>query len=288
MGSVLEIPSQPETVSNADIARFAEFFHRQTGIVLPDQRQDLIRRRLERAVERHGAKSFRDFLLRLKTDPGGASMQEVINLFTVNETYFYREAYQFESMVAHALPEIMTRRRAGLPIKIWCMPCATGEEPFSLAIYLLENWPGIQDIDVEIMGSDIDTNALKAARRASYSSRSVSRLPDTAKKKYFNYNNRNETYQLSPDIVDAVGLSTANILDPASIRKFKDVDIIFCRNLLIYFDDAGRKSAVANLYDCMRPGGYIFLGHSESMSRISTVFEPRRHGDLMLYRRRQE
>ncbi|MEO0819508.1 MAG: protein-glutamate O-methyltransferase CheR [Pseudomonadota bacterium] len=281
-----EAPADPCTeVTESDLARFAEFFHKRTGITFPPHRSALVRKRLGDCIVEYGAASFRDLFLRLRTRPGGPEMQSVINALTVNETFFYREAHQFDQLVKHALPQVTARRPANRPVRILSMPCSTGEEPYSIAIYLLENWPDVDRFDVEIIGTDIDTDAITKARQARYGSRSVSRLPQSALKRYFRLSSGAAGYQLVPGVADAVQLAPSNLLDREIARQFKAIDVVFCRNLLIYFDDSARSVAMNNLYDCLRPGGYIFVGHSESISRMTSLFEPQRVGEHMLHRK---
>jgi chemotaxis protein methyltransferase CheR len=128
-------------------------------------------------------------------------------------------------------------------------------------MYLLEFWPGIRQWDVEIISSDIDTGIIAQARRGYYSPRSVHRLPQWLLSKYFTV--RGEGYQLSNEIRDAVEFTRVNLNSQADVRSYRNFDIIFCRNLLIYFDDLSRRQAADTFYDALRPGGFICLGHSE-------------------------
>jgi chemotaxis protein methyltransferase CheR len=214
-------------------------------------------------------------------------MQHLVNVMTVNETYFFREAYQFDCLVRHMLDEVAATRKAGSRIRIWSVPSSTGEEPYSIAIYLLERWPLINSYEVEIMSSDIDTQVLNAAQRGVYSDRSVGNLPKPYLAKYFTKIKEGE-WKLSRDVTDAVEFSRVNLSDLNETRRFRDIDVIFCRNLLIYFDDVSRRIAAEAMYDALRPGGFICLGHSESMSRISSLFNVRRFPDALVYQKPTE
>ena len=170
---------------------------------------------------------------------------------------------------------------------MWSTAASTGEEPYSIAIYLLERWAQIEDYEVEILSSDIDTAVLRSAQRGLYSDRSVANLPKAYLNKYFRKASEG-TWQLSRDIVDVVEFSRVNLSDPNDTRRFRDIDIIFCRNLLIYFDDVSRRVAAEAMFDALRPGGFVCLGHSESMSRISSLFNVRRFPDALVYQKPQE
>jgi chemotaxis protein methyltransferase CheR len=187
-------------------------------------------------------------------------------------------------MVKRMLPEITSRKRRGDIIRIWSIPSSTGEEPYSIAIYLLEYWEGIEKWDVEIISSDIDTNALDSAKKGIYSERSIQHLPHEILKKYFKPL-CNGYYKISEDLISSVEFTKVNIVDRAETKKYRDFDIVFCRNLLIYFDDASRKVAAENLYDSMNSGGFVCLGHSESMSRISPIFQVRKFPEAIVYQK---
>jgi chemotaxis protein methyltransferase CheR len=220
----------------------------------------------------------------LRFSADGAEMQELVNLMTVNETYFFREAYQFDCLVNDLLGEVAARKPPGSRIRIWSIPSSTGEEPYSIAIYLLERWADIDRYDVEILSSDIDTTVLAAAQHGVYSQRSVAQLPAAYLARYFTAQSGKQ-WRISRDLVSAVEFSRVNLSDPADTRRFRDIDIVFCRNLLIYFDDLSRRVAAEALFDAMSPGGFICLGHSESMSRMSSLYTVRRFKDAMVYQK---
>ncbi len=271
-------------ITDGDFAKFRDFFYRKTGIHFDESKRYFVDKRLIERIEATGCRDFRQYFVNLRFEAAGGELQELVNSMTVNETYFFREAYQFDCMVKDMLEEIVKTRRPGSRIKIWSIPSSTGEEPYTIAIYLLERWKRINEYDVEIMSSDIDTGVLAAAQRGIYSPRSVGQLPKPYLEKYFT-KNRDGDYAISRDLVSAVEFSRVNLSEPAETRRFREVDIIFCRNLLIYFDDHSRRVAADAFYDALNPGGFVCLGHSESMSRISSLFTVRRFPDAMVYQR---
>ena len=177
----------------------------------------------------------------------------------------------------------MARRANSDPIRIWSVPSSSGEEPYGIAIYLLEHWPRLNDWDVEIISSDIDTNILAQARHGRYSQRAIQNLPPALLKKYFR--RTGELYQISDTLREAVDFTRVNVTDPADMRLHRQFDVIFCRNLLIYFDDLSRKQTAESFYDALNPGGFICLGHSESMSRISSLFRVRKFPEAIVYQK---
>jgi chemotaxis protein methyltransferase CheR len=279
-GSVATRP----TISDSDFQKFAEFFYRKTGIHFDDSKRYFVDKRLIDRIEATGAENFRAWFVALRFEADGAEMQHLVNTMTVNETYFFREAYQFDCLVNHLLDEVAARKKPGSRIRIWSVPSSTGEEPYSIAIYLLERWAKIDQYDVEILSSDIDTAVLQSAQRGVYSQRSVAHLPPAYLRKYFTPHGDQE-WRISRDLVDAVDFSRVNLSEPSDTRRFRDIDIVFCRNLLIYFDDLSRRVAAEAMFDTMSPGGFMCLGHSESMSRMSSLYTVRRFPDAMVYQK---
>lgn len=272
------------TITDSDFLKFREFFYRKTGIHFDDNKRYFVDKRLLDRMAATGAETFRSYFVALRFESDGKELQHLVNVMTVNETYFFREAYQFDCMVNNLLTEITQRKPRGSRIRIWSIPSSTGEEPYSIAIYLLERWAGINDYDVEILSSDIDTTVLQTAQRGVYSQRSVGNLPRQYLEKYFETVGDNE-FKISRDLVDAVEYSHVNLSDVTQTRRFRDIDIVFCRNLLIYFDDLSRRLAAEAIFDALNPGGFVCLGHSESMSRISSLFTVRRFPDAMIYQK---
>ncbi|MBH1988180.1 MAG: protein-glutamate O-methyltransferase CheR [Burkholderiales bacterium] len=275
------------TITEADFEKFREFFYRKTGIQFDTTKRYFVDKRLIERIELTASENFRDYFVKLRFETDGAEMQALVNAMTVNETYFFREAYQFDCLVNSMLDDIVKKRKPGSRIRIWSIPSSTGEEPYSIAIYLLERWARIDEFEVEILSSDIDTAVLQSAQRGIYSPRSVANLPKPYLAKYFKPRAEGD-WALSRDIVDAVEFSRVNLSDPNDTRRFRDIDVIFCRNLLIYFDDISRRIAAEAMFDALRPGGFVCLGHSESMSRISSLFDVRRFPDAMVYEKPME
>lgn len=274
------------TISEEDFLKFKEFFYRKTGMQFDHTKRYFVDKRLIERIEATDSKSFRSYFIMLRFETSGEELQKLVNLMTVNETYFFREEYQFKCLVNSILPEITKSKSDGEPIKIWSVPSSSGEEPYSIAIYLLEYWAEIERWDIEIISSDIDTQIISQAQRGHYSPRSVQNLPDKLLKKYFEY--KHEGYQICDDLRQAVEFTRVNIMDPLEVRSYRNIDVIFCRNLLIYFDDVSRRKAAEMFFDAMKAGGFVCLGHSESMSRISSLFRVRKFPEAIVYQKSVE
>jgi len=270
------------SLTESEFRRLCEFLYRRTGMLFTETKRYYVERRVVDRMQATAADSFEAYFARLRSG-AGAEIERLVNAFTVNETYFYREEHQLECMSKHLLNARLEAGTKG-PIRIWSVPCSSGEEPYSIAIWLLENWPLVDSYDVEIIGSDIDTDALELARRSRYGKRALSRLPPRVRDEYF-AREHDGTWSIVAGLRDSVRFTPVNIVSAAETRPHGEFDVIFCRNVLIYFDDASRRLAAANLYENLAPGGCICLGHAESMSRISPLFEPVRFADTIVYRR---
>jgi len=271
------------TISEEDFSKFKEFFYRKTGMQFENSKRYFVDKRLIERIEATNSGSFRSYFVMLRFETTGEELQKLVNLMTVNETYFFREEYQFKCLVDSILPEIVRKKTDDSPIRIWSVPSSSGEEAYSIAIYLLEHWSGIDRWDVEIISSDIDTQIISQAKKGHYSPRSVQNLPDKILHKYFTY--KNEGYQICRDLQQAVEFTRVNIMEPLEVRSYRNMDVIFCRNLLIYFDDVSRRYAAEMFFDAMKAGGFVCLGHSESMSRISSLFRVCKFPEAIVYQK---
>lgn len=273
------------TIQAGEFARFQEMFYQKTGIVFGDSKRYFVDRRLTERMSATQAGCFEDYLTLLRfRDPKAEELQNLINAMTVNETYFYRENYQFRCLTESLLPQLVQGRRRGDPLQIWSMPCSTGEEPYSIALHLLESWPEVDRWDIRLLASDIDTRVLEQARAGVYEARSLQHLTEDLVRRYFSPT-KDGHWRIIADLRRSVEFRRANITEAADMRHYHDIDVIFCRNLLIYFDEASRRRATEALFDALRPGGFICLGHSESMSRMSSLFEVRKFPNAIVYQR---
>jgi chemotaxis protein methyltransferase CheR len=255
-------------------------------MIFNESKRYYVDRRLADRMEVTGATSFASYFARLRGDLNG-EVEQFINAFTVNETYFYREDHQLRCLTTDLLSARIHDRRQSAALRIWSVPCSTGEEPYSIAMWLLENWALVDAYDIEIVGSDIDTKVLRAAEAGVFGKRALMRLPADLIARYFTQLDEGR-WRILDDLRSSVRFTPANLTDPTETRPHGQFDVIFCRNVLIYFDDASRRVAAENLYENLAPGGFICLGHTESMSRISPLFEVRRFPDAIVYQRPME
>jgi chemotaxis protein methyltransferase CheR len=275
------------TLALKDFATIRDEVYRQLGLYFEDSKVYFIQKRLEKRMETLGLETFADyaFLLRFG-DKSGKEMQALANLVTTNETYMFREFEQLQAFADHCLPMVLKPLEAAndRKLRIWSAGCSSGEEPYTLAIILKEVMHDFRMWDIKIKATDIDQVRLEMARRAVYDERSVKEIPP----EYFD---RHITrlpagyFGIKPETAKLVELEHLNLSDRMAMRAMRQFDFIFCRNVLIYFDDASRKAVVDHFYNALKPGGFIFLGHSESIGRISASFKLLRVGQHLVYRK---
>lgn len=280
-GDVAPAQTHPALTSD-EIARVGRLLYRWTGMIFGENKRYYIERRIGDRMTRSRIADVATYLAFVTSHL--EEREALINAFTINETYFYREEHQLQALSADILPEIVRTKRPGDLVRIWSMPCSTGEEAYSIAIWLLENWPLVDAYNVEIVGSDVDTSALKHAQDGRFGTRSLARLPAKVVESYFEAE-RGHRRKIIDDLRESVRFVAANIVDRGTLAGLGRFDVILCRNLLIYFDDEARRLAVGNLYESMSPGAFICLGHSESMARITDRFELVRLDSAIVYRK---
>ncbi len=272
-------------LSKENFEKMGEYIYRKSGIYLEyDKHFDKISKYIDERSSKLGFDNFRKYFFKLRfEDKDSSEFQELMNAVTVNETYFFREKNQFEVLVDHVLHEIDKTKRAGEPIRILSAPCSTGEEPYSIILHIIEEGEIVEKRDIEVIGIDIDSTVIEKAKKSEYSQRSIHAIPKNILSQWFE--KKKFSYKLSEDLIGTVDFQVANIFDKSEMRKLGKFDVIFSRNMLIYFDDASRKEVAMNFYDMLNPNGFILLGHAEYMSRIVSVFKAKKVGDTLIYQK---
>jgi len=238
---------------------------------------------VERRITELGLKDADEYLFQLGyCDANGDEMQALANLITTNETYMFREFEQLAGFADVCLPELIAAKQKTTDrrIRIWCAGCSSGEEAYTLAIIIREVFPDSKNWDIKIVATDIDENVLKLARNAVYGERSVKGVPTV----YGKHLIRTVTgFRIDPETASLVRVEKLNLHDQQQMKAMRGYDFVFCRNVLIYFDDESRRSVVNHFYDSLNPKGYIFLGHSESVGRITSAFHLKKAAGHLLY-----
>lgn len=262
-----------------------DFIHDYCGIFFDDGSKFLLERRLNRRLQQRQLKSFEEYYHFLRYDrKREEELVLLIDNLTTNETYFFREGAQLKAFSEEILPEIRETLAGRKSLRIWSAGCSTGEEPYTIAMLMLESgdwWRGWQ---VEILGSDINQRVLHTARRGVYKKGSLRATSAEMVAKYFVEEGKGD-YRIIDRVRELVSFSYVNLLDPFKTSLIRDVDIIFCRNVIIYFDREAKKKVIESFYDKLREGGYLLLGHSESLINISNAFVLRTLKNDMVYQK---
>jgi chemotaxis protein methyltransferase CheR len=258
--------------------------YQKLGLHFDEKKIYFLKTRVAKRMTALGIENTREYLFRLNYgDPKGLEMQELANLVTTNETYMFREYDQLQAFANHCLPEVLSAKqdRGEKSLRIWCAGCSSGEEAYTLAMIVQEVFPQAQSWDCEIVATDIDENMLARVAAARYGARSVGEVPEEYRRKYLiEHDGEWLVRQRTAAIVNPRHL---NLSDRMAMRSMRNFDFVFCRNVLIYFDDASRKAVVDHFYSALNPGGYVFLGHSESIGRVTTAFKLKRFDNHLVY-----
>lgn len=267
-----------------DFEKICQFVYRKTGIYVEDRKFLILGKKIEKKIENLGYNNFREFFHAIRFARTNELIQELINVFTVNETYFYRENYQFEVLVNKVLYELDSTKKKEEPFRILCAPSSTGEEPYSIALHLLAEGIMINKRDIEIIGIDVDSEVIRKAQRGLYSKRSIQMIPQKLLREFFTKIDE-ENYQIADFLRDAVDFRLVNVMDKTDMKSLGKFDIVFSRNMLIYFDDASKREASVNFYEVLLSKGYLFLGHADNINRASGLFSTVKYGDTLVYRK---
>lgn len=262
----------PDGISNL----LRDLIHDRTGIFFEDSRMDLLLSKLEPLAKLRGCASFLDYYYALKDSDQG-EWDRAWEAISVQETYFYRETSQLNTLVETIIPAWF--QKSSLPFRIWSAACATGEEPYTIAMALAEKGLGAHPI--EIFASDASPSALEKARQGVYRAKSFRTISPGLQEKYFQPVPGG--WKLSPEIMKRVTFMRVNLLEIAEISPVARVQAIFCRNVFIYFSRHAIRQTVAMMAAKMSPGAYLFVGASESLLRVTTDFELTEIGGALAY-----
>lgn len=241
------------------------------GIFFDDSSKYLLERRLSRRVMLLNLNDFRDYYRFLLYDSKREEeLSAIMDILTVNETYFFREPNLLKAFSEEILPELREKNQHSKKLRIWSGGCSTGEEPYTIAMLILEDgrffgW------DIQITGSDISQRVLQVARKGVYGRNSFRQTDSYYIKKYFREEGEG-FWRIKDSVKELVTFSYLNLLDPFRTRLIETMDVIFCRNVLIYFDMESRKKVIDMFYNKLCNGGYLLLGHAESLLNISSSF----------------
>jgi len=265
-----------------------DFVYQYCGLHFDLDSKYLLEKRLNKRLTEHRLSNFRDYYYLLRYSPEkDHELAAIIDLLTTNETYFFREDFQLKTFVEEIVPELCVekKRQGNRSLRIWSAGCSSGEEPYTIAMLLLER-PELVGWDINVVGTDISQEVLAKARHGLYGSNSFRVTDDYFLQKYFNPCEDNEgKWKIDARVKKLVSISHLNLFDSRRVALLGEVDLIFCRNVIIYFDLESKRKVISNLHDRLTSGGFLLLGHSESLMNISSDFQLRHFINDMVYQR---
>jgi chemotaxis protein methyltransferase CheR len=256
--------------SDAEFAFIRELVEQHAAIKLPDTKRQMVYGRLVRRLRELRIGSFAEYVALLRDDAGGPEFVNLINAVTTNLTSFFREKHHFDVLREKVIPEFVTRNSAKRSLRIWSAGCSTGEEPYSIAMTVLDCLPA--GWDLKILATDIDTKVLATASAGVYGEDRIRSLPDTLKRRGFlrGRGESSDKVRVRPEFQQPISFKQLNLMEAWPMRG--QFDFIFCRNVVIYFDKPTQQRLFDRFADQLVDDGFVFLGHSETMHNLTTRF----------------
>jgi len=270
-------------LSEEEFRLIRDLIYSHCGLYFDQDSKYLLDKRLARRLTLHNLAGFRDYYQFLKYDRSkDEELSDIMDILTTNETYFFRESFQLKAFTEEILPELKSLKERERTLRIWSAGCSTGEEPYTIAMLILEQglFPGWR---VEIVGSDISQRVVQHARKGIYGKSSFRCTDEKYQKRFFT--ETPEGYRICDEVRELVSISHMNLFDANRLALLGKMDLIFCRNVIIYFDLASKKRVIDSFYTTLRDGGFLLLGHSESLMNLSTAFALRHLKNDMVYQK---
>ncbi len=266
------------TITDKEFSAFQHLILNEAGISLGDAKRPLVCSRLGRRLRHLGLQTFSQYLDYLMTrDPAGQERLTMINCITTNKTDFFREAHHFDFLREQVLPQLRQQALYGAPrrLRVWSAGCSSGEEPFSIAITVREVFGALSGWDVKILASDIDTETLKIGEAGVYPVQKLDNVPEAFRQRYFlrGTGERAGCVKTRPEIRDLIAFRRINLTEESWPIQTR-FDVVFCRNVIIYFSRETQKRLFERVAGYLAPGGYLMVGHSENLHWLSDLFVP--------------
>ena len=276
-------------LSDQDFSQLRDLIYNESGIFIADNRKYLVKNRLANRLRELNLTSFAEYYYYLRFDANRrAELTKLFAVITTNETSFYRNPSQLQMFQEKALRRELDKQRAAgsRKLRIWSAGCSTGEEPYTLAIILHEVLKTeIADWDIKITANDLSEAVLLAADKGLYSMYSLRTTPPNIVAKYFTM--EGSSFRINPKLKRIISFGTINLSNKHMLTRVEKSNFIFCRNVIIYFDDAMKHQVINSFYDNLLPGGLLFIGHSESLHTISRAFKPEYLTGAIVYRKQE-
>lgn len=276
---------EPIELNNEIFKLLRDLIYKSSGVWFDDNSKDILRMRLTNSVQRRQFSNFKDYYYFLRYDrEKDAELASLLDIVTNHETYFFRELPQLKAFTEEILPEIREKKRkeGSKDIKIWSAGCSTGEEAYTIAMLFLES-KMFNDLNIEVFATDISHRVLHSARRGVYQKHAFRATDSEMIAKYFIQEENG--YKILDKVKEKVNFGYFNLLDSEKSAFINKMDVIFCRNVIIYFDMPAKKKVIEMFYEKLNNLGFLLLGHSESLINISTAFSLRHFKNDMVYQK---
>ncbi|MEM6635042.1 MAG: protein-glutamate O-methyltransferase CheR [Pseudomonadota bacterium] len=261
--------------------KIARLAHTESGILLEPKKMPMVQSRLLKRLRHLKLDSFEDYIKLLGSDDAGAEKRELISALTTNVTQFFREGHHFDTLCKTALPELIKKRGKQARIRIWSAGCSFGNEPYTIAMACSELLRDHPQVDLRILATDIDPKAISGARRGVFSASELEPVPQEMRQKYTEATEIDDQLRVSAKLRSMVTFQELNLLQPWPMRG--KIDVIFCRNVVIYFDAETQATLFQRFHDAMSDEAWLFIGHSERLApQNAGLFAP---AGLTTYRR---
>jgi chemotaxis protein methyltransferase CheR len=259
-------PDEASLLSPAQFARISEIAKREAGLALSAAKTSMISARIARRLRDTGQPDFAAYVAFLESRAGADELRMLISALTTNVTHFFREDHHFQTLETEILPRLVAEARTGRPVRIWSAGCATGQEPYSIAIAVLRRFPDAASRDLRILATDIDETALARAIRGRYTQSQLEGVPSNDRRRYFEATDGGDM-EAGAELRALVTFRPLNLIGVWPIQK--SFDVIFCRNVVIYFDGVTQAALWPRFRQALSPDGILFIGHSERLDPAS-------------------
>lgn len=274
-------------ITDQEFSNLRDFIYEQCGIYIADNRKYLLENRLGNRLKQLNLKNFDEYYNFLRYDAGKTQeMKRLFEVITTNETSFYRNPPQLQVFQEKVLAEVLKTCGDRKKLRIWSAGCSTGEEPYTISMIIHEMLKmQVADWDIRITANDLSERVLESARKGIYNDYTLRSTPPEVAKRYFEMGEG--TNKIKPEVKKLVSFGQINLKDKAQLKRVERSQIVFCRNVIIYFDDAMKKQVINAFYDNLLPGGFLIIGHSESLHNITRAFKPIHFPGAIIYQKEE-